>query len=207
MLKIYFLCLFLYLFNGYGQTIHKVPVASKDNVIELAFNNSSKEEIKNLKIEVTQAPDWLVIRNKETIINGIKSYENKSASFSFDINKEVVVDEKGEIVFKITDNKNNAYHKTINVVTTPPDKFELMQNYPNPFNPATTISFLIPKQSFVNLSVYNLLGERVEILINEEKLPGFYQVEFNANNIASGVYFYTLKSDNYLQTKKMVILK
>jgi dienelactone hydrolase len=88
-----------------------------------------------------------------------------------------------------------------------PDQFALSQNFPNPFNPTTTIKFSIPKEVQVNLSVYNILGEKVEELKNEIMKPGYFEVEFDASTIASGVYFYRIKAGDFVQTKKMILLK
>ncbi len=71
--------------------------------------------------------------------------------------------------------------------------FTLYQNYPNPFNPSTKIKFVIPKSSFVNLKVYNVLGKEVATLVNEERPAGNYEVEFNATDLSSGVYFHQLR--------------
>jgi photosystem II stability/assembly factor-like uncharacterized protein len=98
------------------------------------------------------------------------------------------------------------------IVSTPerntiPSAYELSQNYPNPFNPSTTISYSIPSQSFVTLKVYDILGNEVITLVNEEKSAGRYEVKFKAENIASGVYFYQIKAENFSDTKKFVLMK
>ena len=86
-------------------------------------------------------------------------------------------------------------------------KFELAQNYPNPFNPSTTIRYSIPAFGAVNINVYNVLGKEVATLVNEVKSPGTYSVDFDSMNLPSGIYFYTLKSDTYSITRKMLLLK
>lgn len=88
-----------------------------------------------------------------------------------------------------------------------PDYFSLSQNYPNPFNPNTSIKFSIPKSSFVNITIYNMLGEEVVILVNQELKPGTYEADFDGSNLPSGTYFYRLQAGNYTETKKMVLLK
>jgi photosystem II stability/assembly factor-like uncharacterized protein len=88
-----------------------------------------------------------------------------------------------------------------------PSKFEVMQNYPNPFNPSTKIKYSIPQQAFVVLKVYDLFGREVVTLVNEEKPLGIYQVTFNGSNLPSGVYFYQVKANDYVETKKMVLLQ
>ena len=88
-----------------------------------------------------------------------------------------------------------------------PNSYKLDQNYPNPFNPTTKISFALPKSGNVELKVYNILGKEVAVLVNEYQTAGSYTLDFNASSIASGVYFYTLKSGSFVDSKKMVVLK
>ena len=88
-----------------------------------------------------------------------------------------------------------------------PTKYALDQNYPNPFNPNTKISFSIPVEGFVALDVYNSIGQKVATLVNENKTAGNYEVNFNAANLSSGVYFYKLTSGNFVNVKKMILMK
>jgi CubicO group peptidase (beta-lactamase class C family) len=88
-----------------------------------------------------------------------------------------------------------------------PSVFRLEQNYPNPFNPSTTISFSIPISEFVTLKVYDVLGNEVTILVDEYKPTGSYEVDFNAINLPSGVYLYKLQAGNFVETKKLILLK
>jgi len=88
-----------------------------------------------------------------------------------------------------------------------PDKYNLAQNYPNPFNPTTTIQYSIPQSSHVSLKVYDILGNEIAALVNEEKESGFYTVSFNAAGLSTGVYFYKLKAGNFIQIKKMLLIK
>ncbi len=85
--------------------------------------------------------------------------------------------------------------------------YELQQNFPNPFNPNTTISYSIPENQFVKILVFDLLGNEVINLVNENKQAGFYSVQFNASNLSSGIYFYNLITEKYIQTKKLILLK
>jgi CubicO group peptidase (beta-lactamase class C family) len=88
-----------------------------------------------------------------------------------------------------------------------PDNFILEQNYPNPFNPSTTIRYSIPTSEFVTLKVYDVLGNEVASLVDEYKPAGSYEVEFSADGLTSGIYFYKLTSGNFSQTKKMLLMK
>ncbi|MCF6268690.1 MAG: T9SS type A sorting domain-containing protein [Melioribacteraceae bacterium] len=91
--------------------------------------------------------------------------------------------------------------------TTVVKDYNLMQNYPNPFNPTTTINFAIPKQSQVKLAVYNIIGEKVAELINAEISAGYHSISFDARNLSSGVYFYRLVANNFVETKKLILLR
>jgi hypothetical protein len=88
-----------------------------------------------------------------------------------------------------------------------PTQFILEQNYPNPFNPSTTIKFQVPNSSFVNLKVYDILGNEVATLVNEEKPSGTYEVSFDAKGLSTGIYFYTINAGNFVETKKMILMK
>ncbi|MCH9029766.1 MAG: T9SS type A sorting domain-containing protein, partial [Bacteroidetes bacterium] len=88
-----------------------------------------------------------------------------------------------------------------------PTAYTLSQNYPNPFNPTTTINYKIPELSNVVLKLYDVLGNEVSVLVNEEKPIGSYEAEFNTTDLPSGVYFYQLRAGNFIATKKMVLLR
>jgi serine protease AprX len=88
-----------------------------------------------------------------------------------------------------------------------PEGFYLSQNYPNPFNPETVIKYKLPESGDVSLKIYDILGREVATLVNEMKSSGTYEVKFNGNKLSSGVYFYSLKLGNYVNTKKMLLIK
>ena len=88
-----------------------------------------------------------------------------------------------------------------------PEEFALMQNYPNPFNPTTTITYQLPQAAFVNISIYNVAGQLVETLVDEDKNAGYYSVLWNSTGVSSGLYFYRIQAGEYTETKKSLILK
>ncbi|QQS36625.1 MAG: T9SS type A sorting domain-containing protein [Ignavibacteriales bacterium] len=88
-----------------------------------------------------------------------------------------------------------------------PENFELGQNFPNPFNPSTTIKFSLPSNEFVSLKIFNSIGQEVSELVNQTLPAGSYSINFDAENLSSGIYFYTLSSNNFKSTKKMLLLK
>ncbi len=143
------------------------------------------------------------------------------SSFSF-VQNDVIESISGQVIVdKISDGNNNILSgffsnpdaQSTNVTSadeTNPiviKNYTLFQNYPNPFNPSTKISYALPQNSFVELKVFNLLGQEIATLVNEQKPVGNYEVNFDASNLPSGVYIYKMKAGEYVQTKKMVLLK
>jgi hypothetical protein len=86
-------------------------------------------------------------------------------------------------------------------------QFNLVQNYPNPFNPATKIDFTLPQASFVTITIYNVIGQSVATVVKDVFNPGSHSVTFNAQSLASGIYFYELRANNHTSVKKMMLLK
>jgi hypothetical protein len=102
--------------------------------------------------------------------------------------------------------KSNGETSQKNII----EDFSLKQNYPNPFNPSTRLSFVIGHQSFVTLKIFDVLGNEIAVLINEEKPAGKHNVEFSVSgirNLASGIYFYKLQTEEFSETKKMILMK
>jgi len=106
----------------------------------------------------------------------------------------VVYADNSNIIFSWQDNRRS-------------EDFSLSQNYPNPFNPNTKIKYQIPELSFINIKVYDVLGIEVATLVNEQKPAGEYEVEFSGNGLTSGIYFYQIKAGDFIQTKKMILLR
>jgi hypothetical protein len=96
---------------------------------------------------------------------------------------------------------------TLSVGETAPREFELMQNYPNPFNPTSRIRYALPRNSFVSLTVVNMLGQQVLRLVNEQQTVGYHDVVFNGDGLASGVYFYRMQAGTFTATKKLILLR
>jgi hypothetical protein len=88
-----------------------------------------------------------------------------------------------------------------------PGQVVLKQNYPNPFNPSTTIRFELAKTSHVSLSVYDMLGRQVSVLVNDRKEAGYHEVKFDGNGLSSGVYFYRLTAGTFVETKKLLLVR
>jgi hypothetical protein len=99
------------------------------------------------------------------------------------------------------------YSDEIEVEVNSPLTYAMKQNYPNPFNPSTRIIYSIPQKSFVSIKVYNPLGREIIQIVNEEKDPGTYEINFKSSGLASGLYFYSMKAGDFIETRKMILLK
>jgi len=104
-------------------------------------------------------------------------------------------------------NGGYGFSNSIAVKNMIPNVFSLEQNFPNPFNPSTTIKFSLANKQFVSVKVYDVLGNEISVLLNEERQAGIYVLEFNADQLSTGVYYYRIITNNFVQTKKMVLLK
>jgi plastocyanin len=96
---------------------------------------------------------------------------------------------------------------SISYIDEPLSEFTLSQNYPNPFNPSTTINFSIPEASFVSLKIYNSLGQEIKTLVAKELNAGNYKYDWDAKNLTSGIYLYTIQTGEFIETKKMILLR
>jgi photosystem II stability/assembly factor-like uncharacterized protein len=172
---------------------------------ELILNWSTATETNNQGFEILRFAqndsEWQMIG----FVPGFgTTTEPKSYSYT---DSEVLTGEYTYRLKHIDFDGSYEYSQEVEVEVATPFTFSLEQNYPNPFNPNTTIKYSIPELSNVKLLLFNLLGEEVTTLVNEEKNAGNYSVEFNASSIPSGIYFYQLKVGNYIDTKKMISIK
>lgn len=103
--------------------------------------------------------------------------------------------------------ENSVYILNLDQESAMPQKFELSQNYPNPFNPSTLINYSLTERTIVHLSVFNILGQKVKELVNEIQNPGFYQIDFDASHLASGIYIYSIRTKLGIISRKMMLLK
>ncbi len=202
----------VYRYNLFGDQV--VPVefigfSANVNYRNVVLNWQTATEINNKGFEVQR----LFVNHKFSInnlwerigfVNG-SGTTTETQSYSFkDINLQ-----PGKYSYRLKQVDFDGTYKYSDVVDVEvePAAFSLSQNYPNPFNPTTNIQYQIPNRELVTLKVYDVLGNEVATLVNEEKQAGNYSVKFNGSNLASGIYFYKLSSGNFVQTRKMILLK
>jgi len=166
----------------------------------------------NLSYRLWNTEVWTSIA--KNIPGGQNSFTWKVPDVSFDSCQIKLEDGSDSKVFAVS---GKFYIKKVTGVeieeSLKPDRFLLLQNYPNPFNPSTIIAYRIAATSFVALKVFDMLGNEVTTLVNEERLPGNYEVAFNTRmisdklHLSSGIYFYQLRAGDFVQTNKMVLTK
>jgi hypothetical protein len=177
-------------------------------------NQSSGTTCGLLAVSFIDANTGIVVGLDGTILhttNGGTTWTNQSSGTTnifegvclTDANTGTAVGANGTILRTITGGVTTVKDNPVQIL----NQFALKQNYPNPFNPSTVITFTIPTAGNVTLTVYNSLGQEVATLINGYKKTQTYNLTFNGSDLASGVYIYTLKYDNNLVSKKMILMK
>lgn len=164
----------------------------------------------NVHIDLLQ--DQNSILSLDTIPGSHQAYEwNLPADLEAGENYKIqITSESDSTIFSISENSFTVIDTVTNVVKDEnyiPQEYSLEQNYPNPFNPTTTIKFSIPNASYVKLSIYDLLGNEIVTLIDAGKQAGSYKVTFDASKFASAIYIYRIVADNFIDSKKMILLK
>ncbi|UCH66851.1 MAG: T9SS type A sorting domain-containing protein [Ignavibacterium sp.] len=187
---------------------------SEAGIVKLAWSTATETNNSRFQIERTtpQSPPWQGGEGeardgwkKIGFVNG-SGTTTETRDYSY-IDRTVNAGTYFYRLKQIDFNGQYEYSDEIEVVVYAPLTFRLGQNYPNPFNPSTTIKYAISSKQFVSIKVYDVLGNEIATLVNEEKPAGVYQVEFNEIGLPSGTYFYRLQAGAYIQTKKMLLIK
>lgn len=191
-----------------AQTVYEVTPGTKGNEINLTVANVSEiNPASNVTVALRRKSAALSFSKEEETIEMIEAKAEAEASFTFDINRNAPISKKDTIDFMITSSDGIMMMKTFIFSYTGPKEFKLEQNFPNPFNPTTKIQYQLPQDARVTLKVYDILGSEVATLVNEEQESGYKEVQFNGNNIASGMYVYRLQAGDFISTKKMLMIK
>jgi len=194
-------------FNGDASDI--------DEGVGLAVDGSGSVYIAGHSSGITTASDYTTIKYSDSgTEEWVIKYTNSGAAGSGEQLTGIFIDEYSNVYVT---GMSALDYATVKYVQSPtsiddknfksPDEFFLYQNYPNPFNPTTTINFSVPSSEFVTLKVFDVLGNELSTLVNEEKPVGSYKVEFDASRLSSGIYFYRLSAGEFIQTRKMILMK
>ena len=154
---------------------------------------------------------WMVTRGSVNIYSTTNNGDNWNNYISAFQHSDIAVSRTGSVVWVATlspyvlRNSENIGIQQISAEL--PSDYSLSQNYPNPFNPVTNIEFEISQTSDVNLTIYDVNGKELEVLVSSKLNAGTYKAAWDASKYSSGIYLYTIKSENFLETKKMILIK
>jgi len=186
----------------------QVPVrsalASSTDWIKIRIDRNQHDNGISKKIEVSSNPfsvlkiqPWLEDRELITAPSGYEKDQPKG-HISYEFQDTTSISLTTELSIDLV---------SINESAKMPSTYQLQQNYPNPFNSVTTIRYALPKSARVSLKIYDINGHEITKLVNEYQSAGNYQVKWNANNIASGEYFYQIEIDSYKSVRKMILMR
>ena len=199
-------------FQIYRNLFEVVPVEltsfyadTDENGVTLRWRTSTEKN--NSGFDIERSVDNIKFEK----IGNVKGYGTTSEPQNYAFKDVGINQVDGSIYYRLKQidfNGSHKYSESIKVYySSVPAEFKLMQNYPNPFNPTTTINYQLPKNGFVTLKVYDILGREVTTLVNEQKMQGRYSVNFDASRLASGVYMYQFRVNDYLSSRKMILIK
>ncbi|MBK7630611.1 MAG: T9SS type A sorting domain-containing protein [Ignavibacteriales bacterium] len=172
------------------------------NSVNLSWNTATELNNNGFEIQRKSANNQFV---KVGYIAGFgTTTEPKAYSFT---DSKIAVGNYSYRLKQIDYDGTYAYSDEVNVDVSGPAQYSLEQNYPNPFNPSTLIKYSVAQDGFVNVSIFNLLGEKVATLVNSNMKAGSYELNFNASQLSSGVYFYSIEAGNFKAVKKMMLMK
>lgn len=190
-----------------------IPFASENNTIEISIRNSTTRKMTDIVVSVEGMDNnGFKVMPKKKHITELAPGTKSLVIFSLTVNENTPANETAMLSFKAESSKGNVWEKKMKLKIDAPEQFELGQNYPNPFNPSTTIRYILPEAMQVQVTVYNMLGQRIATLVEEEQQPRRQQVRWDASRFASGLYFYRISAEGVngkqiVENKKMLLIK
>jgi len=212
-LRMLILLLMLTATIGSGQQVHTLLPDTKNNKIELTVANQASLLAGNVEVRLVRHPSHVIFSSMDQILDSIAPGQEQTVVFLFDAARSAPVNKRDTLEFRITDKRGSVWKKSVIVSYAGPTTFALDQNFPNPFNPTTKIQYQVPTDSRVSLKVYDVLGREVVTLVNEGRPAGYHDVQWNATDLASGVYFYRIEAHSldgghgFQSVKKLTVVK
>jgi hypothetical protein len=193
-----------------GSSVFHVPFASRGNTIALDVFNDSPKGMNQIRVSADVYPSWVDLSaGTFQAITLIKPKRMEEVQFKFDVDKLAPCDKETTLTFLLADPQTRqVWKKMLRIVVDGPKSYDLFQNYPNPYNPQTRIPYQVPASERVSIVIYNVLGETIATLLdNEVRQPGYYEAVWNGSAFPSGMYFYRLHAGSFTATKKMLLLR
>jgi hypothetical protein len=190
--------------NRYDAAVALAVDRAGNSYVTGSSSSSTFNDYATIKYNSSGNPQWV------QRYNGPGSNDDNAAAIAIDNFLNVYVTGSATNLSSNFDYATLKYSQVVSVnpiLNSVPVKYDLLQNYPNPFNPSTVITYTIPERSFVTLKISDLTGKEISKLINKEKDPGKYSVEFNSTGLSSGIYLYSLSTPAFTKTRKMILIK
>lgn len=189
------------------EQAYEVPFASKGNVIALTVANVTEAPMQKVQITAAEAPAWLALERTTHTLERIAAGKEISVRFRFAVDKEAPVGQKATLRLEITSVAGLVQVHEIRLRVAPPATFKLYGNYPNPFSRSTTLAYDLPEATRVRIAVYDVLGRRVAVLLDEKQEAGHRKVRFDGGRLSSGIYFYRIEAGDRVETGRMLVVK
>lgn len=197
-----------------AQTVYNVPADTKGNTIVLTIANESADlPARMLVVRLAETCVGVSVSPRNVVLKSLAASSATDVAFSFDVGREIKVNDSDTLYFEILDGPSIIGTKSIILRYSGPEEYRLAQNFPNPFNPVTRIQYDLPTDSRVSIVVYDVLGREVARPVNEMKETGYYSADFDARGLASGAYIYRLVAQpiaggrTYTCVKKLMVLR
>ena len=178
------------------------------DILQLRWTTAT--EVNNYGFEIERKVIYSTGEGEWGTVGFVNGNGNSSSPSSYQFEYQLYNNPALTILFRLKQidfDGSFVYSPETSVRISNPKNYFLYQNYPNPFNPSTVIGYRIPEKSFVNLTVYDVLGNEISILVNETKEPGSYEVNFDASGLSSGIYIYKITAGSFQENKKMILLR
>ena len=201
---------YLYSEGTFGSNVLTWKISTQTDLTGFIIKRSYEKD-GQYDIISSYESDSNLIYNYGLSINSVYTFTDYDVSYGENYWYKIIatdssrIQKESEPLFATPNNNENTY--SIIDDNFYQNTYKLKQNYPNPFNPSTTISFSIPNTEYVTLDIFNMLGQKMETIIEQHLNPGNYHIKWTANNLAEGIYFYRLKAGNFMMIKSMILIK
>jgi hypothetical protein len=195
-----------------GQTVYNVTPGSKGNELTLVVANGAQSPV-SVEVVPGRIPGAVTMTPGKREIDNLAPSKETEVTFTFSVDRSAKVNTQDTLQVQVNDKGGKVWTKKIVLAYLPPDVYALEQNYPNPFNPKTAVSYQLSAPSKTKITIYDVLGREVAVLVDEVKEAGYYETVFDASRHASGMYIYRLDASaldgktQYHQVKRMMLLK
>ncbi len=190
-----------------AQETYSVPIDSKGNIVEIEVSNNLDVSVNQLEVRPEYLPKWVQLSIINNRIDLLTPNSSGFVKYKFSVLETAELNEEGTMLFNVYNSERVVEQISITIKTTLPKEIKLYQNYPNPFNPSTTLKFSLPENGKVRLVIYDILGREILILKNDEMKAGIHTINFNAQNLSSGVYICQLQVGKKIASRKLQLIK